>query len=303
MPYIIETSTSPATRPCASSSAPRTWNTWTPTRAAATCGAKLQDDGADAGGGLYLVDLDTREAAQQFIDADPFAQAGLFERVAITRWRKAYVDGVATCKPAARPARPPHAPDGIAAVRLHPRGTSMSYADLSQARLYYVIDGPADAPVLVLSTCWAPAPTWARQVPELSKHFRVLRYDTRGHGKSSIPDGEYRFEHLAGDVAELLDSLGITRAHFCGSSMGGPTGIALALAHPERVDSLIPATRPPASARPKAGPRASTPWPNRRWKMAPALVERWLTDGYRAAEPGLSQVLVDMLRRTSDAGY
>ena len=58
------------------------------------CGAKLQDDGADAGGGLYLVDLDTREAAQQFIDADPFAQAGLFERVAITRWRKAYVDGV-----------------------------------------------------------------------------------------------------------------------------------------------------------------------------------------------------------------
>ena len=55
---------------------------------------RLQDDGADAGGGLYLVDLDTREAAQQFIDADPFAQAGLFERVAITRWRKAYVDGV-----------------------------------------------------------------------------------------------------------------------------------------------------------------------------------------------------------------
>ena len=116
----------------------------------------------------------------------------------------------------------------------------MSYADLSQARLYYVIDGPADAPVLVLSnslgTC---ADMWARQVPELSKHFRVLRYDTRGHGKSSIPDGEYRFEHLAGDVAELLDSLGITRAHFCGLSMGGPTGIALALAHPERVDSLI----------------------------------------------------------------
>ena len=80
---------------------------------------------------------------------------------------------------------------------------------------------------------------WARQVPELSKHFRVLRYDTRGHGKSSIPDGEYRFEQLAGDIAELLDSLGIARAHFCGLSMGGPTGIALALAHPERVDSLI----------------------------------------------------------------
>ena len=59
------------------------------------CGAKLQDDGKDLGGGLYIVDLDTREAAQQFIDADPFAQAQLFQRVTITRWRKAYVDG--TC--------------------------------------------------------------------------------------------------------------------------------------------------------------------------------------------------------------
>ena len=181
----------------------------------------------------------------------------------------------------------------------------MSYADLSQARLYYVIDGPADAPVLVLSnslgTC---ADMWARQVPELSKHFRVLRYDTRGHGKSSIPDGEYRFEQLAGDIAELLDSLGIARAHFCGLSMGGPTGIALALAHPERVDSLILCNT-------AARIGSAEGWTTRinavaeqtLEKMAPALVERWLTDGYRAAEPGLSQVLVDMLRRTPDAGY
>jgi uncharacterized protein YciI len=58
------------------------------------CGAKLQDDGKDAGGGLYIVDVETREAAQQFIDADPFAQADLFDRVTITRWRKAYVGGV-----------------------------------------------------------------------------------------------------------------------------------------------------------------------------------------------------------------
>ncbi|KAG1081596.1 hypothetical protein G6F40_015429 [Rhizopus arrhizus] len=56
------------------------------------CGAKLQDDGKDAGGGLYIVDLDTREAAQQFIDADPFSQAKLFDRVKINRSRKAYED-------------------------------------------------------------------------------------------------------------------------------------------------------------------------------------------------------------------
>jgi uncharacterized protein YciI len=57
------------------------------------CGAKLEDDGSNAGGGLYVVDLDTREEAERFIASDPFALAGLFERVTITRWRKAYVDG------------------------------------------------------------------------------------------------------------------------------------------------------------------------------------------------------------------
>lgn len=57
------------------------------------CGAKLNDDGSDAGGGLYLVALDTREEAERFIEADPFSQADLFERVVLTRWRKAYVDG------------------------------------------------------------------------------------------------------------------------------------------------------------------------------------------------------------------
>ena len=57
------------------------------------CGAKLQDDGSDMGGGLYVVDLDTREAAQAFIESDPFYQAELFAQVRITRWRKAYVAG------------------------------------------------------------------------------------------------------------------------------------------------------------------------------------------------------------------
>lgn len=59
------------------------------------CGAKLNDDGSDRGGGLYIVDVEDRAAAEALIAADPFAQAGLFERVTITRWRKAYLDG--TC--------------------------------------------------------------------------------------------------------------------------------------------------------------------------------------------------------------
>lgn len=58
------------------------------------CGAKLHDDGTDMGGGLYVVDVDTREAALAFISADPFSQVDLFENIKITRWRKAYVGGV-----------------------------------------------------------------------------------------------------------------------------------------------------------------------------------------------------------------
>jgi uncharacterized protein YciI len=57
------------------------------------CGAKLNDDGSDAGGGIYIVDLDSRAEAEALITADPFTAADLFERVAIRRWRKAYVDG------------------------------------------------------------------------------------------------------------------------------------------------------------------------------------------------------------------
>ncbi|TXN66583.1 YciI family protein [Methylobacterium sp. WL6] len=65
------------------------------------CGAKLSDDGSDAGGGLYLVDVETRAEAERFIAEDPFAKAGLFERVAIQRWRKAYLDGRSYLKPQA----------------------------------------------------------------------------------------------------------------------------------------------------------------------------------------------------------
>ncbi|AWP73315.1 3-oxoadipate enol-lactonase [Bordetella bronchiseptica] len=184
-------------------------------------------------------------------------------------------------------------------------GITMSYADLSQARLYYVIDGPADAPVLVLSnslgTC---ADMWARQIPELSRRFRVLRYDTRGHGKSSVPDGEYSFAQLGGDVAELLEHLRIERAHFCGLSMGGPTGMWLALERPELIDRLILCnTAARIGSAEGWSARIAAVRQDGLETMAPGLVERWLTPQYRAAEPGLVQLLVDMLRRIPDAGY
>ena len=128
------------------------------------CGAKLQDDGADAGGGLYWSTWTRAKPRSSSSTPIPSPRPACSSAWPSRAGARPTSTASATCKPAARPrGAPAHAPDGIAAIRLHPRGTSMSYADLSQARLYYVIDGPADAPVLVLSnslgTC---ADMWAR---------------------------------------------------------------------------------------------------------------------------------------------
>jgi 3-oxoadipate enol-lactonase len=181
----------------------------------------------------------------------------------------------------------------------------MPYADLSQARLYYVVDGPADAPALLLSnSLGTTGDMWARQVPALSQRFRVVRYDTRGHGFSSIPTGEYTFEQLARDVVELLDHLGIDRAHCCGLSMGGPTVMQLALDYPSRVNKLVLCNTAARIGSVEGwSTRIGNVAQNTLSAMAPALVNNWLSEGYRKVEPGLTQVLIDMLRRTPEAGY
>lgn len=107
-------------------------------------------------------------------------------------------------------------------------------------RIAYRIDGPAESPVLVLSNSIATdLGMWEHQVPDLSEHFRVVRYDMRGHGESSVPAGAYSIDRLGGDVLELLDSLDIQRAHFLGLSLGGFVGQWLGIHAPERIDRLI----------------------------------------------------------------
>ncbi|WP_454723502.1 MULTISPECIES: YciI family protein [Cupriavidus] len=94
MPFLIETWDKPAHQPVRQASRAAHLAYLEANKALLlACGAKLNDDGSDAGGGFYIVDLDTREATQAFIDADPFATAGLFGEVRITRWRKAYLGG------------------------------------------------------------------------------------------------------------------------------------------------------------------------------------------------------------------
>ena len=107
-------------------------------------------------------------------------------------------------------------------------------------RIGYRLDGALDKPVLVLSNSIATTLNmWDAQVQELSKHFRVLRYDTRGHGASGVPAGAYSMDRLGRDVIELLDSLNLSRVHFCGLSLGGMVGQWLGIHAPDRIDRLI----------------------------------------------------------------
>lgn len=107
-------------------------------------------------------------------------------------------------------------------------------------RMAYRVDGPLDKPALILSnSIGTTLEMWDEQVPELAKHFRVVRYDMRGHGASGVPAGAYSTGRLGRDVIELMDELGIERAHFLGLSLGGFVGQWLGIHAPERIDRLI----------------------------------------------------------------
>lgn len=94
MPYIIETFDKPGSMPLRMATRAEHLKFLDENKhLLLACGAKLHDDGTDIGGGLYVVNVDTREEAERIIQADPFYKVELFERVNITRWRKAYVDG------------------------------------------------------------------------------------------------------------------------------------------------------------------------------------------------------------------
>ena len=116
----------------------------------------------------------------------------------------------------------------------------MPFADLSDVRIHYSLTGAEAGPTLVFSnSLGANFSMWDPQLPALSKKFRILRYDTRGHGHSSSAPGPYSIELLANDVLHLLDALQFERVYFCGLSMGGQTGIWLGLNAASRLHKLV----------------------------------------------------------------
>jgi 3-oxoadipate enol-lactonase len=181
----------------------------------------------------------------------------------------------------------------------------MPFAKLHDARIYYEWSGPEHAPALVFSNSLGTTHRmWDPQVNAFTKHFRMLRYDTRGHGQSSATPGPYTIEQLSWDVVRLLDFLQVDRVCFCGLSMGGMIGVFLGANAPNRFRKIALCntaakigTSESWNARidavKKGGMRA----------VAGAVLERWLTPGYRAAHPTETAGILRMLEEANPEGY
>jgi 3-oxoadipate enol-lactonase len=146
---------------------------------------------------------------------------------------------------------------------------------------------------------------WEPQLSELTQHFRVLRYDRRGHGRSEIPPGPYTADDFGRDLLELLDSLEIERISFCGLSMGGMVGMWLGVNVPERLDRL---------ALTCTAARFGTPeiWVERAAAvreagsadvLADGAMERWFSPGFHEAHPETVARFREMVASTPAEGY
>lgn len=170
--------------------------------------------------------------------------------------------------------------------------------------IHYRITGPDDAPWLMLSNSLGTSMgLWDRQMPALQR-FRVLRYDTRGHGASDAPAGEYTLSMLGQDALALLDHLGIARTHFCGVSMGGAIGQWLAAAAPARIDRLVLANTAAQFGDPAGwSKRIEIVCRDGMTAVAPAVLDRWFTPEFRQRDPLETERIKAMLLATPPRGY
>jgi 3-oxoadipate enol-lactonase len=176
-----------------------------------------------------------------------------------------------------------------------------------QCSLAARVDGPTDKPWLVLSnSLGADNSMWDAQMPALTARYRVLRYDVRGHGASELSTSPIRMDTLVADVVALMNYFDIGRTAFLGLSLGGMTGLGVALDHPQRLTHLIC-----CAARADAPPDYVRTWCERITAIktggidavAPGILDRWLSPATRTSRPDVEAAISAMIRRTPAAGY
>jgi 3-oxoadipate enol-lactonase len=171
--------------------------------------------------------------------------------------------------------------------------------------IYYRFDGPEDGPVLMLSNSLGTRlEMWDPQVRALAARYRVLRYDSRGHGRTAVPDGPYSIHLLAEDAIALLDSLSIERAHFGGLSKGGMIGQMLGTEHGDRISSLtLCATACRLGPKELWNERIGTVIEKGMPALAEGILERWLTRDYRERATAEVEQIRKMILDTPAKGY
>jgi 3-oxoadipate enol-lactonase len=174
-------------------------------------------------------------------------------------------------------------------------------------RMNYALSGKKGGPVVVLShSLCCNLLMWNPQIDALNPYFKVLRYDTRGHGATDAPSGSYTLELLAEDVVGLLDALGMDRVHFVGLSMGGMIGQCLVLNHPHRLKSLAlcdTASIIPAEAQPVWQERLDKVRKKGVEALSEETMERWFTPAFLRQNPPGVKLIREQILATPAAGY
>ena len=181
----------------------------------------------------------------------------------------------------------------------------MPHINVDGCLIHVEVDQGEHGPVLMLSNSLGSDLTmWDRQVAAFARHFRLVRYDHRGHGKSDVPKGPYSIEKLARDVLAILDELAIEKINWCGLSMGGMIGQWLGAHAPNRIDKLILAN-------------TACYYPNQQvWldrvafvrergiaALAGPTMERWFSKEFIEREPVTIAKMARMLLKTNAEGY
>ncbi len=177
----------------------------------------------------------------------------------------------------------------------------------NSTQINYDVSGKKDGPVVVLSHSLACSLImWNPQMDVLNPHFRVIRYDMRGHGESDVPPGLYTMEQLADDVIGLMDALNIDRLHFVGLSVGGMIGQALALNYPKRLESLAlcdTASVVPPEAQPIWDERIKQTRAKGMESQVNETMKRWFNPVFLKQKPPMVEIIRKQILATPVDGY
>ena len=181
----------------------------------------------------------------------------------------------------------------------------MPMIDVDGCPINVEIEGREGAPALMLSNSLGTnLHMWDDQVAPFTRHFRVLRYDRRGHGRSGAPAGPYSMERLGRDVLAVLDDLRIDKVSWCGLSMGGMVGQWLGANAPERIDKLVLSNTACYYAdRSFWAERIALVRKSGVAPLAALTMERWFTKDFRDRAPPVIARMTEMFLKTSPEGY